>query len=180
MQLSGRAPLNTSKRLRFSFLQQQSPCGLKFSGSFLATLEFRSSCHIVQCPLLCLSWSPHSGPSFYSLIGVLPRNSHLVTGNSHASLLLIQRGVRLGEGEKGWAKALKALGLPRLAWESTRPPDLGQGKVGGSTLSSVWEDGASSEQTQGICTQSVSMDTRQGKRPMEQRKCLDETADMTS
>lgn len=55
----------------------------------------------------------------------------------------------------------------------------GTGQGGGSTLSSVWEDGASSEQTKGICTQAVSMDTRQGKGPIEQRNCLDETADMT-
>lgn len=163
------------KRLRFSFLQQQSPCGLKFSGSFLATLEFRSSCHTLQCPLLCLFWSPHSGPSFYSLIGVLPRNSHLVTGNPHASLLLIQRGVRLREEEEeGRAKATPTgLGVHKVTRSGT-----GQG--GGSTLSSVWEDGASSEQTKGIRTQAVSMDTSQGKGPIEQRKCLDDTADMTS
>lgn len=79
----------------------------------------------------------------------------------------------MGKGtESTWATPI-GLGVNK----ATRS---GTGQGWGSTLSLVWEDGVSSEQTKGICTQAVSMDTRQGKGPIEQRKCLDDTADMTS
>lgn len=67
-----------------------------------------------------------------------------------------------------------------ISLEVNKATRSGTGQGGGSTLSSVWEDETSSKQTKGICTQAVSMDTRQGKGPIEQQKCLCETADMTS
>lgn len=59
----------------------------------------------------------------------------------------------MSKGTKSTWATLIGLGVSK----ATRS---GTGQGGGSSLSSVWEDGASSEQTKGICTQAVSMDTR--------------------
>lgn len=88
--------------------------------------------------------------------GILPGNSHPVTGNYLASQLRVQR-----HWVKGSKRLTALVRLLQLAWESARPLGLEQGRQGwGSTLSWGQEAGASSKQTKGIHPQATTAHTR--------------------